>query len=99
LSLFLQFTPSQQNTSLQQLQTTLLIANTQGRHIMDIFNAFLLFNLGATVLVLIGFASMRDTVSEGFGAVKSKLEGLNFAGTAGAATSVVVLASVANLFQ
>ncbi len=66
---------------------------------MDIFNAFLLFNVTATALVLVGFAFMRDTIAEGFGAVKAKFEGFNFAGTAGAATSLVVLASVANLFQ
>lgn len=66
---------------------------------MDLFNAFLLFNLSATVLVLIGFALLRENVSEGFGAVMSKLRGFNFAGAAGAATSLVVLTSVANLFQ
>jgi hypothetical protein len=71
----------------------------QGINIMDLLNTFLLFNVAATVAVLIGFVAMRDTVADGFSAVAAKFSGFNTAGAAGAATSMVVLASVVHLFQ
>jgi hypothetical protein len=66
---------------------------------MDILNAFFVFNTVATVATLAAFFAMRESVAEGLGAIKAKAGTLNFAGAAGAATSLVVLASVAHLFQ
>jgi hypothetical protein len=66
---------------------------------MDILNTFLVFNIAATVAVLIAFASMRESVGAGFTAVKEKFAEFNMAGAAGAATSMALLASVATLFR
>jgi hypothetical protein len=66
---------------------------------MDILNTFLVFNIVATMATLIAFFSMRDTVTDTFGAIKARFSGFNLAGAAGAATSMVLLASVAQLFR
>jgi hypothetical protein len=68
-------------------------------HNMDILNAFFVFNVTASIAVLVAFFSMRETVSAGFAAAKEKVATFNMAGAAGAATSMVLLASVANLFR
>ncbi|TAG02065.1 MAG: hypothetical protein EAZ30_10640 [Betaproteobacteria bacterium] len=66
---------------------------------MNLLNTFLLFNLAATVAVLIGFFAMRENVAEGVASLKAKFSGFSAAGASGAAMSMVLLASVANLFQ
>lgn len=66
---------------------------------MDLLNTFLIFNLTATVLVLAGFFSMRENVATTVATAKAKLADFNIAGAAGAATSLMLLTSVAVLFR
>jgi hypothetical protein len=66
---------------------------------MDYLNTFLAFNACATAITLIAFATMRESIASTINNVKSKLSDINVAGLGGAATSLVLLASVAHLFQ
>jgi hypothetical protein len=66
---------------------------------MDILNAFFLFNIVASITILIGFFSMRESVNAGFNAAKARVSSAQLGGVAGAATSMAILASVAHLFQ
>lgn len=66
---------------------------------MDALNTFFVFNITATIAVLLGFFMMRDDVAAAVSGVGKRIASFNFAGAAGAATSMVVLASVATLFR
>jgi uncharacterized membrane protein HdeD (DUF308 family) len=66
---------------------------------MDMINTFFVVNLTASIAVLIAFFAMRDSVNDGFAAVKTRISNGQWSGVAGAATSMVLLAGVANLFQ
>jgi hypothetical protein len=66
---------------------------------MDLLNTFFVFNLTATIAVLVGFFMMRDGIAVVVADVKAKASGFNVAGAAGAATSMVMLTSVAALFR
>ncbi len=66
---------------------------------MDLLNTFLAFNVAATAATLIAFFAMREPIAAYADTVKTKLASFNIAGTAGAATSLVLMASVVNLFQ
>jgi hypothetical protein len=66
---------------------------------MDYLNAFLAFNASATALALLAFATMREPIAASLEKAKSKFSDVNVAGLGGAATSLVLLASVAHLFQ
>ena len=66
---------------------------------MDILNTFFVFNIVACIAVLIGFFSFRDSVGAGIARVCDGVANFNLGGAAGAATSLVVMASVANLFR
>lgn len=66
---------------------------------MDLLNTFFLFNLTATVALLVGFFFMRENIAATVENTKAKIAEFNMAGAAGAATSMVLLASVAVLFR
>jgi hypothetical protein len=66
---------------------------------MDFLNAFLLFNVTATALALVAFATMRESIATTIDKAKTKLSDVNVAGLGGAATSMVLLAGFAHLFQ
>ena len=66
---------------------------------MDALNTFFVFNITASIVVLAGFFMMRDSVATTLAGVKRGITSFNVAGAAGAATSMVVLASVATLFR
>lgn len=66
---------------------------------MDLLNTFFIFNLTATIAVLAGFFAMRDGVAGVVADVKAKAFGFNVAGAVGAASSMVMLTSVAALFR
>jgi hypothetical protein len=66
---------------------------------MDLLNAFFLFNLSATLAVLAGFFLMRENVAATVANAKAKISDFNMAGAAGAATSMVLLTSIAVLFR
>jgi hypothetical protein len=65
---------------------------------MDLLNTFLAFNLIATALSLVAFFAMREPIATYAATAKEKFARFNAAGAAGAATSFVLIASVANLF-
>lgn len=66
---------------------------------MDALNTFFVFNLVASIVVLAGFFMLRENVAETAGRMGKQMARFNLAGVTGAATSVVMLASVAALFQ
>ena len=68
---------------------------------MDLLNTFFLFNLTASIAVLVAFFLLRDEVSAAFASFRGKTRAMRFnlAGAAGAATSLVLLTSVAALFR
>lgn len=66
---------------------------------MDALNTFFVFNITATIAVMIGFFMMRENVAATVTGIRQRVANFNFAGAAGAATSMVVLASVATLFR
>lgn len=66
---------------------------------MDALNTFFVFNITATIAVLLGFLMTRDDIAATVSGVGKRIASFNFAGAAGAATSMVVLASVATLFR
>jgi hypothetical protein len=80
-------------SSLHRNKRTLLETN------IDLLNTFLAFNVAASALTLIAFAAMREPASDGLKKAKAKLSAAHIAGMGGAATSLVLLASVAHLFQ
>lgn len=66
---------------------------------MDLLNTFFIFNLTATAAVLVAFFFMRDSAAATASNVGKRLANFNVAGMSGAATSMVLLASVATLFR
>ena len=66
---------------------------------MDVLNTFLIFNLTATLVVMSGFFLMRENVAATVENAKAKVAEFNMAGAAGAATSLMLLTSVAALFR
>lgn len=66
---------------------------------MDILNTFLVFNIVATIAVLIAFFTLRDNLGASVTRARASIARFNVAGAAGAATSMVVMASVATLFR
>jgi hypothetical protein len=72
---------------------------THGANNMDILNTFLALNVAASALTLVAFFAMREPIAAFATTVKTKFASFNAAGTAGAATSLVLMASVVNLFQ
>lgn len=66
---------------------------------MDILNTFFVFNIAATAAVLVAFFSFRDSVGTTITRARESVARFNMAGAAGAATSMVVMASVATLFR
>ncbi len=66
---------------------------------MDLLNTFLLFNITATIAVLVMFLLMRENVAAALLNGKVYAARFNVAGAAGAATSMVLLTSVAALFR
>jgi uncharacterized protein YccT (UPF0319 family) len=66
---------------------------------MDLLNSFFAFNALATAAALVAFATMREPIAAQLSNAKAKLSNVNVAGLGGAATSLVLLASVAHLFQ
>ena len=62
---------------------------------MDLLNTFFIFNLTATLAVLTGFFLMRENIVATVANAKAKAVHFNMAGAAGAATSMVLLTSVA----
>lgn len=66
---------------------------------MDLLNTFLIFNLTATLLVMSGFFLMRENVVATVANAKAKVAEFNMAGAVGAATSLMLLSSVAALFR
>ena len=66
---------------------------------MDVLNTFFVFNLTATIAALAGFFLMRENVAATVANAKAKVATFNMAGAAGAATSMVLLTSVAALFR
>jgi hypothetical protein len=66
---------------------------------MDPLSAFLIFNVSATAVALIAFATMRESIAHSINGAKSKFSSMNVAGLGGAVTSVVLLGSIAHLFQ
>jgi hypothetical protein len=67
--------------------------------LMDLLNAFFVFNLTATVAMVIGFCFVRDGTVAAASNIGKRFANFNVAGASGAATSMVLLASVATLFQ
>jgi len=78
---------------------TLQFAATRGDTEMDALNTFFVFNISASIVVMIAFLTMRDGVAAGVENLKARVSSFNFAGAGGAATSLVLLASVASLFR
>ena len=66
---------------------------------MDALNTFFVFNISASILVLAGFFLTRDGIAASVEGLKARASSFNFAGAGGAATSLVLLASVASLFR
>jgi hypothetical protein len=66
---------------------------------MDLLNSFFAFNALATASALVAFATMREPIAAHIDNTKAKFANANLAGLGGAATSLVLLASVAHLFQ
>ena len=66
---------------------------------MDLLNTFLIFNLTATLAVMSGFFLMRENIVVTVANAKVKVADFNMAGAAGAATSLMLLTSVAVLFR
>ena len=68
---------------------------------MDLLNSFFLFNLTASIAVLVAFFLLRDEVGTALAGFRLKTRAMSFnlAGAAGAATSLVLLTSVAALFR
>ena len=69
---------------------------------MDLLNTFFVFNLTATIALLGGFFFMRENIAATVPNAKAKATGFNMAGAAGAAgaaTSMLLLTSVAVLFR
>ena len=66
---------------------------------MDILNTFFVFNLTATIAVLVGFFLLRENVAATVANVQAKIAYFNVAGAAGAPTSIALLSSVAVLFR
>ena len=67
--------------------------------LMDLLNAFFVFNLTATVAMVIAFCLTRDGTVASASKSGKRFADLSLAGATGAATSMVLLASVATLFQ
>ena len=66
---------------------------------MDLLNTFFLFNLTATITLLVGFFFTRENIAATVENTKARITDFNIAGAAGAATSMVLLTSVAVLFR
>ena len=66
---------------------------------MDLLNTFFLFNLTATIALLVGFFFTRENIAATVENTKAKITDFNIAGAAGAATSMMLLASIAVLFR
>lgn len=66
---------------------------------MDLLNAFFVFNLTATVATVIAFCVTRSDTAVAASDSGKRFADFNVAGATGAATSMVLLASVAALFQ
>ena len=66
---------------------------------MDLLNTFFLFNLTATIALLVGFFFTRENIAATVENTKAKITDFNMAGAAGAATSMMLLASIAVLFR
>lgn len=66
---------------------------------MDLLNTFFVFNLTATIALLGGFFFMRENIAATVPNAKARATGFNMAGAAGAATSMLLLTSVAVLFR
>ena len=65
---------------------------------MDLLNTFFVFNLTATIALLGGFFFTRESIAATASNAKAKTTNFNMAGAAGAATSLLLLTSVAVLF-
>jgi hypothetical protein len=65
---------------------------------MDLLNTFFVFNLSATAAALIAFSFMPEGAAASASNIGKRFANFNLAGAAGAATSMVLLASVATLF-
>jgi hypothetical protein len=94
-SVALRFTTIQRIHKVHSIETN---HTNSGANHMDFFNTFLAFNVAATALTLVAFFAMREPIAAYAETAKEKFANFNVAGTAGAATSFVLLASVANLF-
>ena len=66
---------------------------------MDLLDTFFLFNLTATIALLVGFFFTRENIAATVENTKAKITDFNMAGAAGAATSMMLLASIAVLFR
>jgi hypothetical protein len=66
---------------------------------MDLLNTFFVFNFAATIAALVAFFLLRDGLAATAANVKARASRFNLAGAAGAATSIVLLTSVAALFR
>jgi len=68
---------------------------------MDMLNTFFVFNFTATIAVLAALFLMRESVAATVAQVtaRAKASSFNLAGATGAATSMVLLTSVAVLFR
>lgn len=66
---------------------------------MDLLNTFLIFNITATIAALTAFFMMRENVAVAWHNSKASAGRFNVVGAAGAATSMVLLSSVAVLFR
>ncbi len=66
---------------------------------MDLLNAFFVFNLTATVAMVVAFVVTRDSAVGAASSVGKQFAHFNVAGASGAAASMVLLTSVATLFQ
>jgi hypothetical protein len=66
---------------------------------MDLLNTFFVFNLTATIALLAGFFFTRENNAATVAKAKATITNFNMAGAAGAATSMVLLTSVAVLFR
>ena len=66
---------------------------------MDLLNTFFLFNLTATIALLVGFFFTRENIASNVENTKAQVAELSMAGAAGAATSMMLLASIAVLFR
>ncbi len=67
--------------------------------LMDLLTAFFAFNLTGTLAVLVAFCFMGDSAVGSPSSIGKRFADFNFAGAMGAATSMVLLASVATLFR